>query len=153
MSSSFATPWTVVLWPPLLIGFPRQEYWSGLPFPSPEDLSNPGIEPVSPALASRFFTTEPHTQTQGERERERKEREMCVCLYNNTEYSFYSCWYKIQIKFLLLLYEITKEIHFWWWSSLTQIENSSMSTQFMLTISNINFTKARIFFFFLALIS
>ena len=40
-------------------GFPRQEYWSGLPFPSPRDLFDPGIEPESPALAGRFFTTEP----------------------------------------------------------------------------------------------
>ena len=44
------------------MGFPRQEYWSGLPFSSPEDLPNPGIElvsPVAPALADGFFTTEP----------------------------------------------------------------------------------------------
>ena len=44
------------------MGFPRQEYWSGLPFPSLEDLPNPGIKPaspVSPALAGGFFTTEP----------------------------------------------------------------------------------------------
>ena len=41
------------------MGFPRQEYWSRLPFPSPGDLPDPGIEPVSPALAGRFFTTEP----------------------------------------------------------------------------------------------
>ena len=39
--------------------FPRQEYWSGLPFPSPGALPNPGIEPASPALAGGFFTTEP----------------------------------------------------------------------------------------------
>ena len=39
--------------------FPRQEYWSGLPFPSPGDLPDPGIEPVSPALAGGFFTAEP----------------------------------------------------------------------------------------------
>ena len=39
--------------------FPRQEYWSELPFPSPGDLPNPGIEPTSPALAGGFFTTEP----------------------------------------------------------------------------------------------
>ena len=39
--------------------FPRQEYWSGLPFQSPEDLPNPGIEPGSPALTGGFFTTEP----------------------------------------------------------------------------------------------
>ena len=40
------------------IGFPRQEYYSGLPFPSPGDLPDPGIEPLSPALAVRFFTTD-----------------------------------------------------------------------------------------------
>ena len=44
---------------PLSMGFPRLEYWSGLPFLSPGDLSNPGIKPVSPALAGGFFTTEP----------------------------------------------------------------------------------------------
>ena len=41
------------------MGFSRQEYWSGLPFPSPGDLPNPGIESVSPSLAVRFFTPEP----------------------------------------------------------------------------------------------
>jgi len=41
------------------MGFPRQEYWSGLPFPSPGDLPDLGIKPVSPALAGRFFTAEP----------------------------------------------------------------------------------------------
>ena len=41
------------------MGFPRQEHWSGLPFPSPEDHPNLTIEPMSPALAGRFFTTEP----------------------------------------------------------------------------------------------
>ena len=47
---------------PLSMGFPRQEYWRGLPFPTPGDLPNPGIEPASPgslALAGRFFTTAP----------------------------------------------------------------------------------------------
>ena len=54
------TPWTVARKAPLLIGFSRQEYWSGLPCPPPGDLPNPGTEPTSltsPALASRFFTT------------------------------------------------------------------------------------------------
>ena len=51
-------PWTVAHQAPLSMGFPRQENWSGLPFPSPEDLPNPGIEPTSPALAGGFFTTE-----------------------------------------------------------------------------------------------
>ena len=53
------TPWTVAHQAPLSIGFSRQEYWSGLPFPSPGDLPDPGIEPASPALAGGFFTTEP----------------------------------------------------------------------------------------------
>ena len=44
------TPWTAAHQAPLPMGFPRQEYWSGLPFPSPEDLPNPGIESGSPAL-------------------------------------------------------------------------------------------------------
>ena len=45
----FATPWTVAHQAPLSMGFSRQEYWSGLPCPPPEDRLNPGIEPVSPA--------------------------------------------------------------------------------------------------------
>ena len=44
---------------PQSIGFPRQEYWSGLPLPSPRDLPDPGIKPTSPALAGRFLATEP----------------------------------------------------------------------------------------------
>ena len=44
------TPWTVAYQAPLSMGFSRQEYWSGLPFPSPGDLPNPGIEPGSPTL-------------------------------------------------------------------------------------------------------
>ena len=53
------TPWTVACQAPLSMGFPRQEHWSVLPFPSPGDLSNPGMEPTSPALAGRSFITEP----------------------------------------------------------------------------------------------
>ena len=59
VSDSFVTPWSVAHQAPLSMGFPRQEYWSGLSFPSLGDLPNPGIEPVSPTLADRFFTTEP----------------------------------------------------------------------------------------------
>ena len=51
------TPWTIACQAPLSMGFSRQEYWSGLPFPSPGDLSNPGIEPASPALAGGFLIT------------------------------------------------------------------------------------------------
>ena len=55
----FETPWTVGHQAPPSVGFPRQEYVSGVPFPSPGDLLNPWTEPTSPALAGRFFTTEP----------------------------------------------------------------------------------------------
>ena len=54
-----ATPWTVAQQAPLSMGFSRQEYWSGLPLPSPGDLPYPGIEPtalISPVLADEFFT-------------------------------------------------------------------------------------------------
>ena len=53
----------------LLMGFPRQEYWSGLLFPATGDLPNPRIELISPTLAGRFFTTEP------------PEKHICVCVY------------------------------------------------------------------------
>ena len=54
----FSTLWTVAHQAPLPMGFPRQEYWSGLSFPSPEDLPIPGIELPSPALAGGSFITE-----------------------------------------------------------------------------------------------
>ena len=58
---TLVTPWAIACQAPLSMGFSRQEYWSGLPFPSPGDLPDPGIEPRSPALqvdfciANRFF--------------------------------------------------------------------------------------------------
>ena len=55
----FVTPWTVTHQAPLSMGFPRQEYCSGLLFPSLGDLPNPGIEPTSPTMAGRCFTSEP----------------------------------------------------------------------------------------------
>ena len=54
----FAISWAVACQVPLSVGFLRQEYWSGLPFPILGDLPDPGIEFKSPALAGRFFTTE-----------------------------------------------------------------------------------------------
>ena len=54
----FATPWIAAYQAPLSMGFSRQEYWSGLPFPSPGDLPNPGIEPRSPALEADALTSE-----------------------------------------------------------------------------------------------
>ena len=57
----FATPGTVAHQAPLSMGFSRQEYWSGLPFPSPGDLPNPGIKRRSPTLQADTLTTEPPT--------------------------------------------------------------------------------------------
>ena len=54
----FATPWTVAYQAPPSMGFSRQEYWSGLLFPSPGDLPNPGIKPKSPALQADALTSE-----------------------------------------------------------------------------------------------
>ena len=59
---TLATPWTVALQAPLSMGFPRQKYWSELPFPSPGDLSDPGIKPATSCvscIAGRFFSTDP----------------------------------------------------------------------------------------------
>ena len=53
----FVIPWTIAHQAPLSMGFSRPEYWSGLPFLSPDNLPDPGIKPESPALAGRFFTT------------------------------------------------------------------------------------------------
>ena len=55
----FVIPWTVVYQASLSMGFSRQEYWSGLPFPSPGDLPDPGIKPRSPALQADALPSEP----------------------------------------------------------------------------------------------
>ena len=55
----FVTPWTVAYQAPLSMEFSRQGYWSGLPFPSPGDLPNPGIKPRSPALQADALPSEP----------------------------------------------------------------------------------------------
>ena len=55
----FGTPWTGARQAPLSMGFPRQEYWSGLPFPSPGDLPDPGMEPESPELQADSLPSEP----------------------------------------------------------------------------------------------
>ena len=59
MSNSFSTLWPVAHQAPLTMGFPRQEYWSGVPFHSPGDLSDAEIKPIPPALSGGFFTVEP----------------------------------------------------------------------------------------------
>ena len=55
---TLATPWIAAHQAPLSMGFPRQEYWGGLPFPSPGDLPHPGIKPRSPALQADSLLTE-----------------------------------------------------------------------------------------------
>ena len=57
--SDSATSWTVAHRAPLSMGFSKQEYWSGLPFPSPGDLTDPGIKPRSPALQADSLSSEP----------------------------------------------------------------------------------------------
>ena len=59
MSDSFVTSWTVTWQAPLSMGFSKQEYWSGLPFPSPGDLPDPEFKSTSLTLAGGFFTTAP----------------------------------------------------------------------------------------------
>ena len=59
MSDSLWPPWTVAHQAPRSMGFSRQKYWSGLPFPPPGNLPDPGIKPTSPTLAGGFFTVEP----------------------------------------------------------------------------------------------
>ena len=61
----FATPWTVAYQAPQSMEFSRQEYWSGLPFPSPGDLPNPGIEPGSPVLQADALPSEPPGKPKG----------------------------------------------------------------------------------------
>ena len=55
MSDCFVTPWTIAFQASLSMGFPRQEYWSGLPFSSAGDLPDPGVKPMSPALQAYFL--------------------------------------------------------------------------------------------------
>ena len=59
----FVTPWTIAYQAPPSMGFFRQEYWSGLPFPSPGDFPNPGIEPGSPALQTDVLPSETTRET------------------------------------------------------------------------------------------
>ena len=64
----FATPWTVAYLAPQSMDFSRQEYWSGLPFPSPGDLPNPGIKPGSPALQADTLPSEPPGKPEGDKQ-------------------------------------------------------------------------------------
>ena len=72
VASDSMTPRSIVCQAPLFMEFSRQDYWSRLPFPPPEDLSNQVIKPVSPALAGGFFTTMPPWEA------------ICVCVCTHT---------------------------------------------------------------------
>ena len=96
----FATPWTVVPQAPLSMEMSKQENWSRMPFPSPGDLPDPGIEPVSPeslALAGQFFTTEPPG----------KPSNICKSMK-----SLYPSWL---IFSLCAAYDFSSEVHFRVW--------------------------------------
>ena len=83
----FATPWTVAYQAPLSMGFSKQECWSGLPFPSPGDLPDPGIEPGSSALLADAFPSEPPGK---------------LCLVANSFLNFGVPFFKMGIKEYLL---------------------------------------------------
>ena len=74
ISDSFLTLCTIACQGPLSVGFARQKYWSGLPFPYPGYIPDPRIEPTSPTLAGGFFTTEPPGKPNGILLSHRKER-------------------------------------------------------------------------------
>ena len=91
VSNCLRPPWTVARQAPLSMGFPRQEYWSRLPFPSPGDLPDPGIKPASfasPALTGIFFTTEPYEKVLPVR------YTYSLLCPVNTAVSFFKVWYK-----------------------------------------------------------
>ena len=81
-----ASPWTVARRAPLSVGFPRQEHWSGLPFPSPGESSRPGTElesPVPPALAGGLFTTEQPGKPRGKSTADLNERRDTGVLFSH----------------------------------------------------------------------
>ena len=86
---TFATPQIVACQVPLSMGFSRQEYWSGLPFPSPGDLPDLGIEPRSPALQADFFPTE----LQGK---------LTIATINRTSFPLQDYKYNIEILILVM---------------------------------------------------
>ena len=106
----FVTPLTVTYQAPLSMGFSRQEYWSGLPFPSPGELPNPGIEPGSPALQADALPSEPpgnKTLTHTIIQKKRNPRESNMD--RNLQRESYECGTKTQI--LSFVYAVERNIH------------------------------------------
>ena len=84
---TLCNPWTIAHQATLSMGFSKQEYWSGLPFPSPGDLPRPEIKPLSPALEGRFLTTELYGK------RKLRKFQLFTCLiYRNLEY-----WWEVRL--------------------------------------------------------
>ena len=82
----FATPWTVAHQAPPSVGFSRQKYWSRLPFPSPGNLLDPGIEPRSPSLQADALTSEPAGKTLTRIDFLKKQRSSKEARYNTSEF-------------------------------------------------------------------
>ena len=101
----FVTLWTVARQASPSMGFSRQEYWSRLPFPSPGDIPDPEIKPVSPALAGRFFTTEP------------PEKHSCSC-----------SWYYIFLLSLPIIYSLCL-----WSNLIAQVSSHGEMTQIFIS--------------------
>ena len=83
--SDSVTSWTVPHQAPLSMGFSRQEYWSGLAFPSPGDLLDPGIKPRSPALQADSLLSKPPGKPQAQRGHEK-----CIALVKLTQCQYWS---------------------------------------------------------------
>ena len=97
MSNFFVIPWAEGC-QALSIGFPREEYWSGLPFPSPGDLLNPGIELTSPILTDRFFRPEPSGKPSCYVAKSKKKKREIFCWYLKSIIQFIKKFAHIIIK-------------------------------------------------------
>ena len=89
----FATPWTVADQAPQSVEFSRQEYWSGLPFPSPWDLPHPGIKPSSPSLWADALPSEPPEKLNARSRLEKLNKQLTIS--NDVNYWFlmsFECW-------------------------------------------------------------
>jgi len=103
----FVTPWTVGCQAPLSMGFSRQEYWGGLPFPSPGDLPDPGIEPASltsPALVGGFFITSAAWEAQSmgsqrvRRDRATTKLYLTAGMHNSRKFSNFLLWASMRLQ-------------------------------------------------------
>jgi len=122
---TLGTPWTVACQAPLSMGFPRQEYWSGFPFPSPRNLPNPEIEPTSPAfqavfcIASGFFTAESLGKP------------MSVYIYSSIAGSFQRV-FDMDLKFLQSFFFLIREIVCFYFRMYIQIfKSGTISLQYV----------------------